>query len=408
MSDLPPWVRHTKRTLPRKNGLTCAGLFAGCGGLDLGAAMAGFELVYAADSDSTAVSTYSNNVSPYAECIDLSKSEISPVAKGVDLLLGGPPCQGFSSAGPKKKEDPRNKLWNHYLEYVKSWEPKVFLMENVYGFLSEFSDFSEKAQIILDGKYRLFARRFITQYYGVPQFRDRVIIQGVRRDVGSGPLWPEPTSPEFYHYTRPFSTAISMARALEDLGPADDPSGLFADHVSVPLGATDLAIARHIPNGGSLKDMPDKHLPKPYFGRIRTNTSGWRWFYRKPRPLIPGRSVISSVRPNYATILAPDIILTKISNEWRWKPIDAEAHTDASGLYTSPVKQRRLTIRECARLQTFPDWFLFVGKPLDIHRQIGNAVPVEFARRLSDSAASLIIHGDNARQMPNTIVGQIE
>jgi DNA (cytosine-5)-methyltransferase 1 len=119
MSDLPPWVRHTKRTLPKKNGLTCAGLFAGCGGLDLGAAMAGFEPVYAADNDSKAVLTYRNNVSIHAECIDLSKSEISPVAKGVDLLLGGPPCQGFSSAGPKKKDDPRNKLLNHYLEYVK-------------------------------------------------------------------------------------------------------------------------------------------------------------------------------------------------------------------------------------------------------------------------------------------------
>jgi site-specific DNA-cytosine methylase len=198
-----------------------------------------------------------------------------------------------------------------------------------------------------------------------------------------------------------------MARALEDLGPADDPTGLFRDHISVPLGSTDLSIARHIPNGGSLKDMPDKYLPKPYFGRIRTNTSGWRWFYRKPRPLIPGRSVISSIRPNYATILAPDVILTKKVNDWKWKPIDPGSHTDASGLYTSPVKQRRLTIRECARLQTFPDWFVFSGKPLDVHRQIGNAVPVEFARRLSDAIASLIIHGDDAMQAAKTVSGKI-
>ncbi len=406
MTDLPPWVRHTKRTLPKKNGLSCAGLFAGCGGLDLGAVMAGFEPVYAADSDSIAVSSYRNNVSPHAECIDLSKSEISSVAKGVDLLLGGPPCQGFSSAGPKKKEDPRNKLWNHYLEYVKSWKPKIFLMENVYGFLQEFPSFSEKAQIILDGEYRLFARRFVTQYYGVPQFRDRVIIQGVRRDVAAGPLWPEPTSPEFYHYTKPFPTAISMARALEDLGPADDPTGLFGDHISVPLGPTDLSIARHIPNGGSLKDIPDKHLPKPYFGRLRTS-SGWTWFYRKPRPEMPGRGVISSIRPNYATILAPDFKIQKTKKTYRWEPINPAEYTRKDGLYTSPFEPRRLTMRECARLQTFPDWFLFSGKPLDVHRQIGNAVPVEFARRLSDAAASLIIHGDDARAVSKTFSGNI-
>ena len=397
MSELPDWVRLKRRTISKGNGLTCAGLFAGCGGLDLGAAIAGFETIYAADSDPIAVATYMTNVSANAECIDLSISEISPVAKGVDLLLGGPPCQGFSSAGPKKKEDPRNKLWNHYLEYVKSWKPKVFLMENVYGFLREFPAFSEKAQIILDGKYRLFARRFVTQYYGVPQFRDRVIIQGVRRDVASGPLWPEPTAPEFYHYTKPFHSAISMVRALEDLGPANASSGLFADHISVPLGATDLAIARHIPNGGSLKNIPDDYLPKPYSGRVRTS-NGWTWFYRKPRPEMPGRGVIASIRPNYATILAPDIKNNKTRAGTNWELINPLQFTDKNGLYTSPVEPRRLTLRECARLQTFPDWFRFSGNPLDIHRQIGNAVPVEFARRLSESAASLIIHGDNAKQ----------
>jgi DNA (cytosine-5)-methyltransferase 1 len=363
--------------------------------LDLGAALAGFETIYAADSDPVAISTYRNNVSPHAECIDLSISKISSTAKGVDLLLGGPPCQGFSSAGPKKKEDPRNKLWNHYLEYVKSWKPKVFLMENVYGFLREFPAFSEKAHIVLEGKYKLFARRFVTQYYGVPQFRDRVIIQGVRMDVASGPLWPEPTSTEFYHYTRAFPTAISMASALEDLGPADDSGGMFPDHVSVPLGETDFAIARHIPNGGSLKDVPDKHLPKPYYGRMRTS-KGWTWYYRKPRPEIPGRGVISSIRPNYATILAPDVLNHKTQSGWKWTPIKPSESTDKSGLYTSPVDPRRMTIRECARLQTFPDWFKFSGNLLDIHRQIGNAVPVEFSRRLTDSAASLIKFGENA------------
>jgi DNA (cytosine-5)-methyltransferase 1 len=359
--------------------------------------MAGFEPVYAADSDPIAIETYKNNVSPHAECLDLSNSAISHACDGVDLLLGGPPCQGFSSAGPKRKDDPRNKLWSHYLEYVKSWEPKVFLMENVYGFLREFPTFCTNAQIVLKDRYRLFARRFVTQYYGVPQFRDRIIIQGVREDVAAGPLWPEPTSDEVYHYTRPFPTAISMAAALEDLGPPNTSSGTIPDHYSVPLGETDAAIARHIPNGGSLKDIPDRYLPKPYLGRVRTS-NGWTWFYRKPRPDMPGRGVISSIRPNYATILAPDVTYSTNSSGHEWTAVVAAEFTDKHGLYISPVEPRRLTMRECARLQTFPDWFLFSGKPLEIHKQIGNAVPVEFARRLAKATEKLIKHGEEARK----------
>ena len=403
MSKLPSWVRTRSRTFPRRNGLTCAGLFSGCGGLDLGAKMAGFEPVYAADSDAIAITTYKNNVSPRAECVDLSISAISSAASGVDLLLGGPPCQGFSSAGPKRKDDPRNKLWSHYLEYVKSWEPKVFLMENVYGFLQEFPAFCMTAQIVLNGRYKLFARRFVTQYYGVPQFRDRIIIQGVRKDVASGPLWPEPTAKELYHYTRPFPTAISMATALEDLGPPNSSSGSTPDHVSVPLGETDSTIARHIPNGGSLKDIPDAYLPRPYSGRVRTS-NGWTWFYRKPRPNMPGRGVISSIRPNYATILAPDVTYATNGSRHQWAAIVPAEFTNKHGLYVSPVEPRRLSMRECARLQTFPDWFVFSGKPLEIHRQIGNAVPVEFARQLAEASEKLIKHGDEARELAHAVL----
>jgi DNA (cytosine-5)-methyltransferase 1 len=392
MKDLPQWVRQTKRALPKKNGLTCAGLFAGCGGLDLGAALAGFETVYAADSDPVAVSTYKRNVSPQAECIDLSTSKISNVANGVDLLLGGPPCQGFSSAGPKQASDPRNKLWSHYLDYVRAWQPKIFLMENVPGFLRELPAFSNAVQEALNGSYKVFARRFVTQYYRVPQFRDRIIVQGLRCDVSNEPLWPQPTDTEVYNYTRQFDSAISMAAALEDLGPPELGSE-FPDHRAIPLRGTDALVARHIPNGGSLKNIPDKHLPAPYYGRERTS-KGWTWFYRKPRPELPGRGVIASVRPNYATILAPDVHSVRRDGVWSWTPVNSEEHTDSSGLYTSPLAPRRLTIRECARLQTFPDWFRFCGSPLEAHRQIGNAVPVEFARQLTEAIARVLI-GDS-------------
>lgn len=400
MSDLPKWVRAKRKRIPKGQNLNFAGLFSGCGGLDLGAILAGLKPVYAADHDSLAIQTYQRNIGGHADCVDLERSTIRPEFEGIDLLLGGPPCQGFSSAGPKNTEDPRNKLWQHYLEYVQVWQPKVFLMENVPGFRREFPAFSKEAAIVLGGRYRLFCRRFITQYYGVPQFRDRLIIQGVRNDVAQGPAWPTPTSPEIFDYTKNFPTAISMAQALGDLGPACREPSSHSDHFSVPLGEGDNAFAKHIPNGGSLKDIPDQNLPEPYSERKRTN-GGWTWYYRKPRPELPARGVIASIRPIYATILAPDVYVKGKPDSWCWEAVDRQAHTDKKGYYTSPVPQRRLTLRECARLQTFPDWFRFEGTPLQVHRQIGNAVPVEFARRLCEAVTCLIEYGDEVATIPN-------
>jgi len=361
--------------------------------MDLGARLAGFEGVYGADSDPVAVETYRANLGREVEVADLSDCPVPSGIKGVDLLLGGPPCQGFSSAGPKQDSDPRNKLWRHYLDYVLAWKPKVFILENVPGFMKEFSGFAKAVEGELKGEYNLECKRLVAQFYGTPQFRDRVILQGIRRDLAKYALWPGPTSEEFYHYTRTFGTAISMAEALQDLGPSGPyNNGASSDHSFVPLNPGDASIAKHIPNGGSLKNIPDRYLPAPYIGRERTD-SGWTWYYRKPRPDLPGRGVIASIRPIYATILVPDVMHRKTRKGWVWDPIDPVDHTNKNGLYTSPVSPRRLTVRECARLQTFPDWFRFAGTPLQQHRQIGNAVPVELARRLCESAANLILSG---------------
>jgi site-specific DNA-cytosine methylase len=282
----------------------------------------------------------------------------------------------------------------------------VFILENVPGFLKEFPRFSKVVEAELKGEYKLECKRLVAQFYGTPQFRDRVIVQGVRRDLSRHVLWPEPTSEEFYEYTRSFDTAISMTEALQDLGPAIpySSSAPFSDHMYVPLNSSEEAIAVHVPNGGSLRSFPDRYLPEPYKGRKREPRGGWPWYYRKPRPELPARGVIASIRPNYATILAPDVENKKTKIGWVWNPINPSDHTTKSGYYTSPVPPRRLTVRECARLQTFPDWFRFTGTPLQQHRQIGNAVPVEFARRLCEAAAKLILNGDSVA----TPVGQLE
>ena len=368
-------------------------LFCGCGGFDVGAIRAGFVPVLAADNDSVAVETYRRNISADVVNCDLAEPASLVFPQNVDLVIGGPPCQGFSSAGPKNKDDPRNKLWAAYLRALQSCRPKAFVLENVLGFQRELPAFTAALVEATGASYTVEARKLVTQFYGVPQFRHRLFVIGVRNDVAIRPVWPAPVCEEIFDYTAKFPGMISMQEALQDLGPPAAASDRFGngglDHVFVPLGAEDMAIAAHIRNGGSLKDIPDKYLPEPYAGRPRGNR-GWTWYYRKPRPELPGRSVIASIRPNYATILAPDVQYVKLKGKWVWRPIVPGEYTNKDGLYTSPIPPRRLSVRECARLQTFPDEFRFCGNLLEKHRMIGNAVPCEFSRRLCDSIRRLL------------------
>lgn len=370
------------------------GLFCGCGGMDLGAELAGFHLAFSADADPLAVETYNANLTSRAHVRDLSQPFAHLLPRDADLLLGGPPCQGFSSAGSKDAADPRNRLWHAYLEAVAKARPKVFIMENVTGFGSELPSFLNAVRAETTNGYVIRERDVVTQFYGVPQFRHRKIVLGVRRDVIRGWPWPTPVDKEHHDFTRVSPGLISMEMALSDLGPPDEfeRTGTLdgRDHVSVPLVGNDLEIAQHIFNGGSLKDIPDGRLPAPYAGRERIGVRGWQWYYRKPRPYLPGRTVLASIRPNYSTILFPDVWLEGSPGAWTWKPVPRDEFTDKDGYYTSPVPPRRLTVRECARLQTFPDTFRFSGAVLDKHRQIGNAVPVEFSRRLCEAIRKML------------------
>jgi DNA (cytosine-5)-methyltransferase 1 len=379
--------------------LTAVGLFSGCGGFDLGASLAGFDLKGAFDNDPIAIETYRRNVSPHAEVLDLSVEEVSHSSNSVDLILGGPPCQGFSSAGPKKASDERNGLWLSYVRTLSLIRPKAFILENVYGFLKEYEAFSTTLQDVLKDEYIFEYRKINTQFYGIPQQRLRLFVVGILRDVSKAVPWPKPLVPEVSNQQRGGGWRVvdgmnSMESALGDFGPARAASSPRERtwgncHEYLPLESSHAAVAPHVPNGGSLRSVPDSHLPATYQGRTRTR-KGWAWYYRKPNPLLPGRTVTAATGPCYSQVLAPDVIPVKENGSWNWEIIDPSKYTSSKGLYTSPVPQRRLTVKECARLQTFPDEFEFFGTLAEKHRQIGNAVPVEYSRQLCSAIADAL------------------
>lgn len=371
-------------------------LFSGCGGFDLGASQAGFNTKLALDIDPVAIDTLVKNLECDGVTADLTQFDLDIIPKNIDMVIGGPPCQGFSSAGPKKDNDPRNKLWGAYLNVLSHVRPKAFIIENVPGFEKELKALLGEMTFRFGNTYRMESKKIVSQYYGVPQFRHRLFVIGIRDCAPDLSLWPKPDSFEVFNYTRPFEGMITLQNVMKDLGPPEafgsNCRNDDLDHRYVPLNPKDAWIAQRVFNGGSLKNIPDKYLPEPYSGRVR-GPKGWTWYYRKPRLDLPARSVIANIRPNFSTILAPDVFYSKTGDTWSLDPVNRELHTSEDGLYFSPVEPRRLSIRECARIQSFPDDFKFEGKPLDKHRQIGNAVPVELARRLCSHIKLIIERG---------------
>ncbi len=387
---------------------TYVSLFCGCGGFDVGAIKAGFTPVYAADNDAVAIDTYINNIWSGAKVEDLRNVKIPYGMKDIDMVVGGPPCQGFSTAGPSKKDDPRNKLWENYLYFIEKIHPRVFVLENVPSFKHQFPQFAKALNLQTNNRYHLEMRRLVAQFYGVPQFRNRHFIVGIRKDLGNSCPWPMPTEPEEFKFKKVFKTVKTLQESLQDLGPAQEVSNQKGDgnldHVYLPLTEKDAGIAMNIPNGGSLESIPPHLRPEQYKNRPIKNITeaGWLRYYRKPSTFLAGRTVIASIRPIYATILAPDVNVVKTNGKYSWEPILEKEFTTSAGLYISPVPQRRLTIRECARLQTFPDNFKFSGKMLEKHKQIGNAIPCELSQRICNSIIQFFENGyksDEKRQM---------
>lgn len=325
-------------------------LFCGAGGMTLGFVKAGFHPVFAVDVDSAAVATYEANFGCHVTHAPIESIQHYP---GASVIIGGPPCQGFSQLGKRLPNDPRNQLWRYFMKAVEQVRPEAFVIENVPQLLTsqEYSEIRRQAQ---DLGYEIDGRVLNAADYGVAQTRKRAIVVASRVGPPRFPVqthWdPEKGVP---FNGSPWRTVRDAIGALP-LGP--DGRNL---HIARNPTAKSLLRYAAIPEGGNRWDMPLELQPACWIRKTKggTDLMGRLWW---DRPAF-------TIRTEF------------------FKP--------EKGRYLHPQAERPITHREAARLQSFPDDFRFVGSKIQIAKQIGNAVPPRLAFVVACAVRSIVDSG---------------
>jgi DNA (cytosine-5)-methyltransferase 1 len=320
-------------------GARMVSLFSGAGGLDLGFRDAGFRLLWANDHNADACATFAHNLG--AHIVPGSIHDIpSDAIPACDVVIGGPPCQGFSVAGKMDAADPRSRLVWEFIRIVADKRPRAFVMENVAA-LARLRRWAEARKEIQRQFYRLgYDVEMVVldaSDFGVPQQRERVFFFG-RHDGPAADLIPEPTGPR-----------VSLRQALRDLPRLGEP------------GNDGICRAKVVP---AKKPVLRR---SPYAGML-FNGLGRPIDLDGPAPTLP-----ASMGGNKTPIIDQ---LALDTGEPAWV-VGYHAHLIAGGepYRAAPSFLRRLTVQECARLQTFPAGFVFRGNQSSQYCQIGNAVP---------------------------------
>lgn len=357
-------------------------LFAGCGGLSLGFMKNGCTVKRAVEIDPAIAGTYKKN-HPEVEVIidDIRNIDRSGVFRrgDADVIIGGPPCQGFSMAGARIRQgfidDPRNYLFKHYFNVVRTVKPKVFIMENVKGILTMqggeiFSEilktFSDPE--LLEGEpYHLYYRIVRAVEFGIPQKRERMILIGtLKTDVDFEGLWDrtkEEIRKEYPHYF----DMVTVEDAIGNL-----PDTTTDGKVANPAPETEYQ--RYLSCGC---DTLENHT--------RTNHS--RLAVNRMSRVANGENF---------TVLEEDIKSVHSGAYGRlcWDEaaptITTRFDTPAGGRFIHPAADRTLTPREAARIQSFPDDFIFYGNKTSICKQIGNAVPPKISYFLARMVEQMV------------------
>lgn len=337
-----PWSVFNKSSSSnsQKGKLTHVSLFSGCGGVDLGFHKAGFRTVFANDINADACETYRRNIGEILNQ-DIRETKIPKFAFQPDVLTAGFPCQPFSNAGARRGiNDERGTLYQTAIDFVKCLQPQSILFENVRGLLSFKSD-GEKPLVgeickKLDALgYNVVFSLLDASHHNVPQKRLRVFIIGTRKDIGGHFTFPKPI----------IRKDLNLGNIILDVA---NHSINQDDVLELPPQAAKLASL--VPEGGSWKDIPYNKLPLR-MKKIRANMERYRF-------------------PNFYRCFHRDEIAGTIT----------AAFTPENAGVLHPTEKRVYSVRESARIQSFPDWFEFLGKRVKSkYQQIGNAVPPRLA-----------------------------
>lgn len=328
-------------------------LFSGAGGMDVGMEKAGFEIVAASELDAHASNTYKHN-NPTVNLVEGDIEDPTNFNKiisyeGIDLVVGGPPCQGFSVAGKMNKDDPRSKLVFTYCSVVEQLQPKAFIMENVKS-LASLSKFQGVRDEIIhrmtDAGYQVTMQVLNAKDFGVPQSRERVFFIGTK--IG----FPSVDIADFEKYKK---EAISLREAIGHLGRAGTKNNPRITNAKITLAKK--PVLRKSPYSGMLFNGQGRPL----------NPDAW------------SSTLPASMGGNRTPIIDEDHLYDN-KESWIEQHHSALLNGEKQTEYgNAPSRLRRLTIDEAAILQTFPIDYEFLGPPSKIFNQIGNAVPCQLA-----------------------------
>ncbi|WP_218277773.1 DNA cytosine methyltransferase [Pseudomonas sp. 31-12] len=392
-----PVPKKARGSRKKKKPLRTIDLFCGAGGITEGFRQAGYVSLYGNDVMPEAIETFKlNHPEAIADCRTIEEVDPREVRNllglepgELDVLVGGPPCQGFSINAPERfLSDPRNALFRHYERFLEEFLPKAFVFENVPGLLSldDGKVFRQIIDIFTNLGYHVTAKILFAAHYGVPQERWRLILLGSR--------FTEVQHPEPTHYavgranfrggsTMTFQLSesdrsrlnpwVSVNEAIGDLPRLEMGEGAeivqyqaaahsaYAqtmrngaqetfNHIAAKLSKQNAERMKHVKPGGSWRDIPHDLLPK---GMQRARKSDHTKRYGRLHKDGLSGTMLTKCDPHWGTVFLPD-------------------------------QDRTLTVREAARFQSFPDTYRFVGSRVSQYEQVGNAVPVLMAKAIAD------------------------
>ncbi|WP_197680988.1 DNA cytosine methyltransferase [Nocardioides scoriae] len=337
-------------------------LFAGCGGLTSGFVSTGrFAPIAAVEWDLHAAATYAQNFGDHIHVGDIADWTRGSLPQA-DVVVGGPPCQGFSSLGTRDPQDPRNAMWEHYVETLERVRPAFFVMENVPQFLKS-TQFAELTGLVRArgrlGAYEIEMQVVNAADHGAAQARRRAVVIGRRRgtrEIGLPELWDvRSLSDAFPAWLAPRVTKTELPDSVVEFRGRTLPGPFKMRDLHITRDVSDLSRARYaaIPPGGNRFDLPDE-LSSPCWRRHRSGSGDVMGRLRWDRPSV-------TIRTEF------------------FKP--------EKGRYLHPTEDRPITHAEAASIQGFPEDFEWCGTKVSIARQIGNAVPPPLARSIATVVA---------------------